>query len=134
MADREVSTVVFYDEQNRILLQDRRRIGKFGEEWGFFGGSIEKGENPRQTVIREINEELEYELENPEFFKSYNTILPTGISGVEHVHLAKFPGYDRLVQREGDGMRLFKIPEARRLKLLEMYHHILDDLELHLDR
>ncbi len=76
MANREVATVVFYDRQNRILLQGRRNISKFGEEWGFFGGSVEVGESPRETVIREVREELEYKMDNPEFFKSYNTKLP----------------------------------------------------------
>lgn len=134
MANREVSTVVFYDEQKRILLQDRRSISKFGEEWGFFGGSIEAGESPIETAIREIEEELEYKLTSPKFFKSYDATLPTGISAIEHLHLAKFPGYDIFNQQEGDGMRLFSIFEARQLKLLDVYYKILDDLELHLSK
>lgn len=43
---------------NRILLQDRKHISKYGEEWSFFGGDIEAGETPYEALIREICEEL----------------------------------------------------------------------------
>ena len=49
MAGRKVALIVFYDKENKILLQDRRKISKRGEEWGFFGGGIEEGETPKQA-------------------------------------------------------------------------------------
>jgi 8-oxo-dGTP pyrophosphatase MutT (NUDIX family) len=35
--------------------------------WAFFGGGIEKGENPTEALKREIREELSYQVQNPEF-------------------------------------------------------------------
>ena len=46
MFKRRVAVIIFYDEKKRILLQDRRGISKFGEEWAIFGGSAEEDETP----------------------------------------------------------------------------------------
>jgi len=54
----EKAVIAFYDNQKRILLQDRRGISKEGEIWGFFGGGIEKGETPEQALERGIEEGL----------------------------------------------------------------------------
>ena len=59
MKQRNLSTIIFFEHDGRILLQDRRSITKFGEEWGPFGGSIETGETPDQAIRREVKEELE---------------------------------------------------------------------------
>lgn len=131
MVDREVSTIAFYDEDMRILMQDRREISKFGEEWGFFGGSLEEGENPRTALKREIVEELEFNLEDFEFMKSYLDKIPigNGLLCLEHVHLAKFPGFKALNQKEGSDMKLFTITEAKKLKTVPIYRQVLDDIE-----
>ena len=42
MKIRNVAAIIFYDKDNKILLQDRRGISKLGSDWGFFGGEIEK--------------------------------------------------------------------------------------------
>lgn len=38
---RNVSIVVFYRGDGKILIQDRRNIDKDDIEWGFFGGGWE---------------------------------------------------------------------------------------------
>jgi mutator protein MutT len=131
MVEREVATVAFYDEEKKVLLQDRKSISKFGEEWGFFGGSLEEGETPTEAVIREIQEELGYELQTFEMFKHYQGTTPTGISFIEHVYLAPFPGFNKLTQTEGDNMELFTIEKAKTLKILPTYQDILQDLQEH---
>ncbi len=30
------SSIIFYDSQNKVLIQDRRNIGKDDIEWSFF--------------------------------------------------------------------------------------------------
>ena len=37
-----ITTIVFYNEDKKILFQDRRDRSKYGEEWGFFGGLLKK--------------------------------------------------------------------------------------------
>lgn len=63
---RNVSLLLLFDEKKRILLQHRTDDApRLAGYWAFFGGGIEKGETPEDAVRREIMEELEYELVNP---------------------------------------------------------------------
>ena len=113
-----VALIVFYNLEKKILLQDRRKISKVGEEWGFFGGGIKNNETPEQAVVRETGEELGYELINFEYLGNFkNTIerymidREIFISSLED-KLSKFTLY------EGEKMQLFTILEAKKLKMV----------------
>ncbi len=52
-----------YDDQNRILVQDRH-----GTSWdglAFPGGHVEAGESFTKSVMREVYEETGYQIKNP---------------------------------------------------------------------
>ncbi|MBI2106373.1 NUDIX hydrolase [Candidatus Woesearchaeota archaeon] len=107
--------IIFYDDKGRILLQNRRGISKHGEEWGCFGGEIEFGETPEQALIREVREELSYELKQ---FFSIGIVKTTDQRGTieRHVFLAPLPGMKLLNQKEGENMQLFTLQEAKKVK------------------
>lgn len=48
----------FLDWNDRILYLHRHPEKPQGNTWGVPAGKMEKGENPRQAVIREIKEEI----------------------------------------------------------------------------
>ncbi len=134
MQIRHVATVAFLHRDSRtILLQARTRISKFGEHWGFFGGSMQDGESPEAAVRREIQEELTWTLGTLRHFRSYSAELPNGVSAVEEVFVSAFPGFPALCQREGDGMALFTPEQAGQLRVLPVYQTILVDLDTNFD-
>ncbi len=56
---REVASLVIYNPiLDKILVQDRTSISKYGEEVTFFGGGLDEGETPLQAAQRESLEEL----------------------------------------------------------------------------
>jgi 8-oxo-dGTP pyrophosphatase MutT (NUDIX family) len=112
---RHVALIIFYTEDGRILLQDRRSISKAGEAWGYFGGGIEDGETPEAAVVRETKEELSYDLKERQFLGTVTTNDSRGTIE-RHVFVAPFPGFDAFEQKEGDGMRLCTLDEAKQLK------------------
>jgi len=63
---RNISVIILYDKNKKILLQHRAEDAKrLPGYWAFFGGGIEKSETPEQAVRREALEELNYPLDNP---------------------------------------------------------------------
>ena len=126
MTGRKVALIVFYDEENKILLQDRRKISKRGEEWGFFGGGIEDGETPEQAVVRETEEELGYKLVNFEYIGNYKNTID-GYTIDRHIFVS--PLEDKLSKftlYEGEQMQLFAINEAKKLKMISGDEDALD--------
>ena len=49
---------VIYNEQNLILCALRAPEMSHGNYWEFPGGKVEKGEQPKESLVREIQEEL----------------------------------------------------------------------------
>ncbi|MFH1401099.1 MAG: NUDIX domain-containing protein [Nanoarchaeota archaeon] len=131
---REVSIIIFYDKQGRILLQDRQGISKGGELWGFFGGGIEPGETKEQALVREIKEELEFDIQEYDFLKMYDVIFDDK-HRVISAFLAPIRDHEsKFRQIEGSGMAFFSVAEAKRLKMFEGDYQILDDVSEWLKR
>lgn len=58
MTHIDVAAAVLFDEQGRVLINERPAGKSHAGEWEFPGGKIEAGESPRQAVVRELEEEL----------------------------------------------------------------------------
>jgi len=133
MAVRKVALIVFYDKNNRILLQDRKKISKRGAEWGFFGGEIKERETPEEAVIRETEEELKYKLSNFEYIGNYKNTLDDAYIIDRYIFV--FPLGDKLskfVLNEREKMQLFSIEEAKKLKMVSGDYETLDIISKYL--
>ena len=129
MNHRDVSIIIFYDKEHNILLQDRKGLSKSGAEFGFFGGGIEKGETPKQAVIRETQEELSFDLKEFEYLGVVEHHDPK-ISRTFHVFIAPLGNnLSKFDQKEGKMMKMCSIAQARALKLFFLDHAVLDSLE-----
>ncbi len=114
-----VSLIIFYDSAKRILLQDRRGISKTGEEWGYFGGHIEKGETPENALLRETKEELGFDLTGYNYaFLGRFTDSTKDFTIDRHVYIAPMPPRAQLKLAEGRKMRLFTLEQALGLKMV----------------
>jgi len=57
-----------------ILIKDHKvllGLRKFEEVWEFPGGSVKKGEQPEETLIREFQEELDIQIKEYELANSF---------------------------------------------------------------
>lgn len=126
---REVSVAIFYNKENKILLQNREGISKWGEEWAFFGGGIEENETPEQALIREIEEELTYKVKEFSFFKKH--IFETEEHHFElNIFLIHFANTSQFEQKEGKEMALFSLEEAKNLKMMPQDNEVIKDLQV----
>jgi len=122
---RLVSVILFYDQKGRILLQGRSgKVSKSGEEWGFFGGGIDEDETPEQAIMREIKEELGYNLKRPVKIGNYcNQYYNLKEKVHRKIYRTIFvaPLNDEIINSrviEGDESKLFSTEDAKKLKLI----------------
>lgn len=109
--DVKKSLILPFNSKKEILIQDRR--GHKKPDWGFFGGSIEKGETPLEAVIRETQEELTIDLQ-----ELYLIYLGTSITDWDGVHIIRYLYLYPTEQvefdvREGKGGHWMSFDEAR---------------------
>jgi 8-oxo-dGTP diphosphatase len=118
MPRRDVAVLILYDGDGRILLQHRTEDAPtFPDYWAFFGGGLEEGETPEQTVEREIIEELAYKLRSPRRFSS-RQFLYKGFEITVHVFTERYDG-SPLTLGEGQGMGWFLPEETALLKMVD---------------
>ncbi len=135
MKVRKVSLIIFYDENKRILMQNRKNMMKWGEIWGFFGGEIEEDETPEQAVIRETKEELDFKLENYEYIGKTEGKIKDLLHVIAHIYVSPIENkIKKFNQNEGCGMEFFSIKEAKQLKLAgEIDINILEKMRMFLE-
>ena len=75
MPERNVAIVIFYDDKENIIFQERGSASKIGEKYGFWGGQIEPGETPEQAMKRELKEELGFVPEKLDFWCNASYVI-----------------------------------------------------------
>ncbi len=103
-----------------LLIQDRKGIAKYWEDWSFFWGWIEDNETPEQALFREMKEELSIDISGWKIIEWWEVvhILPT--FGIEYhrylflVHIAD--GFDSFRDMEWAGAHFFPIDRLHELR------------------
>ncbi len=104
--ERPQCGLLLENEEGLVLLQlrDNNPAIPFPNCWGTFGGQIEEGESPEQAIIREIREELDYIVEEPDCYCVYS------YDGYE-IYMFRKMDQDLLIEnldvREGQGAQFF---------------------------
>ena len=127
MIKRDTAGVILFDDSNRVLLQKKTSdFQPAPNAWLFFGGGIERGEEPLKAARREILEELGIEI-NPSFFmKTRYENMRSGRYGHDYTHVARFNiPLRELRLTEGAGMGLFEQYEILPLNMLKYQKRIL---------
>jgi|GEM_PF-714105 len=124
-----VALIAFVDGDERILLN--RRADAESEMWEFIGGGIEPGETALQAIIREVSEEIGYNLnedsDDLQFMESFDFENEKIIAQV-HIFKATYPGLDNFSDSDEtrvEDLHLFAASEALELVLLPMSLDIL---------
>jgi 8-oxo-dGTP diphosphatase len=128
MAGRNVSVLILYNNESKILLQHRTKDAPtFPDYWAFFGGGIEEGESAEQAVKRESLEELGYELTGPRLFTAQKFFYK-GNEYTKHVFVEQYNG-KALTLGEGQAMGWFLAAETRDLMMNDHDRSVIDAMK-----
>ena len=74
VALKKGASIIFVDSGLRVLLylRDNKPGIAYPGCWDLLGGSLEPDESPDQCIMREVSEEIEFDLKTPQLFNRYD--------------------------------------------------------------
>jgi len=121
---------ILVDQEGRMLLQQRSfDTPIIPGYWAFFGGGIEQGETPLESVIREAKEEVCCDLKNPQMVHEQDFTLENA-DGHMRVFVEEFFGdKETLKLNEGQDWGWFTHKESEDLKMISHDRSILGKVD-----
>lgn len=111
---QEIITILPYVGTKVLMqLRDHKPGIIFPGQWGFFSGSIEKGETPEESAKRELLEELNYK---PKVLnKLCADIYPNNI--IIHFYFFPLTSQNKIILKEGADFALVSLEEVLSKKI-----------------
>jgi len=126
----KVATVILENPKGEILihLRDNKPTIPFPNHWDLFGGRVEKGETPEQAMLREVKEEIGYNLKEYHFFKKYRVNTGDAHPNIKYVYIGKInKPLGRITLYEGQKLRFVQKEEIPNIKFANVLKDILID-------
>lgn len=113
---RKVAVVLPYVQKTVLMqLRDMKSEIEFPGCWGFFGGSIETGEKPKESALRELFEELNYK--PAILYKLGIEYDPEARVLAHYFYCSLTISVNDIVLKEGQDCALFSLEEIKLNKL-----------------
>jgi len=109
--------IILINSRKEILLLHRDDLPHIDapNKWSFVGGALDEGETPKEGIIRETKEEIDFDIKDISLFKEYDD---PGIK--RYVFVATIDKkISELTLTEGDDMNFFKIEDALKMDISE---------------
>jgi 8-oxo-dGTP diphosphatase len=127
---KKIAAIIFENDKGELLfyLRDNKPGISFPQHWDLFGGHIEDGETPEEALIREVKEELNYDLRDFKFFGEYKCLKGDAYPNIKYIFSGKFNmPVEEITLLEGDYPKYFTKKEIPGMKFANILKSIVLD-------
>ena len=112
-----------------LYLRDNKPGIPYPGEWDLIGGHVEEGETPEEALVREVKEELDFDLKDYIFFREY--YCGEGDDAYPNIKLIYSGRFniplEEITLLEGDRPAYFSAEELKNIKIANIQKKILFD-------
>lgn len=127
---KKVAQIIFENDKGEFLLylRDGKPGIPFPHHWDLIGGHVEEGETPEEALVREVKEELDYDLKDYKFFKKYTCLEGDAYPNIKYIYSGKFNlPIEEVTLMEGERPKYFKKEEIPDVKFANILKKIVLD-------
>jgi 8-oxo-dGTP diphosphatase len=123
---RTVVKIALINDENKVLLNLRDRDHPENPHvWAFLGGGVDEGETEEEALLREVKEEIDYELKE---YKKIKEVFQEKI-GKRTFYVGKIDkGINELTLREGEEIKFFSYEETKEIKINKLHLDVLKEI------
>jgi len=127
---KQIAAIIFENDKGELLLylRDNKPGIPFPLHWDLIGGHVEEGETPEEALVREVKEELDFDLKEYCFFRKYECLEGDAYPNVKYIYTGKINiPIEEITLLEGDHARYFTREEIPEVKFANMLKEIVMD-------
>ncbi|OGF22900.1 hypothetical protein A2Y83_00845 [Candidatus Falkowbacteria bacterium RBG_13_39_14] len=127
---KKIAAIILENDKGGILLylRDNKSTIPFPHHWDLFGGHVEDGETVEEALVREVKEELDFDLQEYSFFKKYECNEGDAYPNVKYVYFGKVSKpISELKLKEGEKLQFFSKEEIPNIKFANILKDIVMD-------
>jgi 8-oxo-dGTP diphosphatase len=72
-----------------LYLRDNKPEIPFPDHWDLIGGHVEEGETPEEALVREVREELDFDLREYVFYKKYECLTGDAYENIKYIYYGR---------------------------------------------
>ena len=127
---KQIAQIILENDKGEFLiyLRDGKPGIPFPHHWDLIGGHVEEGETPEAALIREVKEEIDFDLKDYTFFREYLCLEGDAYPNIKFIYHGKInlPVED-ITLLEGDRLQYFTRNEIPDIKFANILRKIMLD-------
>ena len=127
---KKIAAVILENENDEILLylRDKKPGIPFPDCWDLIGGHLEEGETPEEALLREVKEELNYDLKEYKFYKKFICLEGDAYPNEKYIFSGKIDlPFEKITLFEGERPQFFSRKEIPGVKFANIIKEIVMD-------
>lgn len=125
-----ISHIILENDNGEFLAYLRDDVPNipFPHHWDLIGGHVDDGETPEESLIRETKEEIDFDLKDFQFWKTYECLEGDVYPNIKHIYTGKINlPLEEIKLQEGERLSFFKREEIKDVKFANILKKIILD-------
>lgn len=127
---KKIAQIILENDNGEFLLylRDGKPGIPFPYHWDLIGGHVEEGETPEEALIREVKEEIDFDLKDYTFFKEYLCLEGDAYPNIKYIYSGRIVlPIEEIPLLEGERLQFFTKEEIPDVKFANILKRIMLD-------
>ena len=127
---KKIAQIILENDNGEFLLylRDGKPGITFPYHWDLIGGHVEEGETPEEALIREVKEEIDFDLKDYSFFKEYLCLEGDAYPNIKYIYSGRIAlPIEEIPLLEGERLQFFTKEEIPDVKFANILKRIMLD-------